>query len=71
MSYTVNIYHCDWIKIITDWPIARQSKVRQESKTKIILGRRSAESESPTNMERSKMGMLYREKAQSHVTKQR
>ena len=31
--YTVKICHCDWLNKETDWPIAEQNKVRQESQT--------------------------------------
>lgn len=36
----MNICHCDWFNKETDWPIARQGKVRGENQTKRMLGRR-------------------------------
>ena len=46
----MNICHCDWFNNEADWPIAGQDKVRQESQTRRILGRRRVESEeSPRN----------------------
>lgn len=31
--HCVRIWHCDWFTKETDWPIAEQNKVRQESQT--------------------------------------